>query len=281
VYSDALSSGADHPRIPAGMPSSIEPSGPGWAFELMDARDYERLRPAHAEEAVDLLVSVASLTIGSLVVDVGAGTGQLTRPLLARGLRCLAVEPAANQAGELRLRTPGAMLVRAVGERLPIRDGLADCVTVAHAFHWLEGPPALREFDRVLKTTGWLAVLWTQPNHEGPGSSIHVGVDAVMEPFLDHDSPMYGAMARWEDALRASDVFEAFTVRSFPSVHVLDPEDLPASTATSSDVGTLPADRRSALLEAVRAFASGLDGPIELAMTTTIHLYRSAAGHRR
>jgi hypothetical protein len=193
----------------------------------------------------------------------------------------VAVEPAANQAAELRIRAPVAMLVRAVGERLPIRDGLAECVAVAHAFHWLDGSPALREFDRVLSATGWLAVLWTQPNHDGPGSSIHLGLDAVMEPFLDHDSPMYRAMAGWEDSLRASDVFEAFTVRSFPSVHVLDPEDLPASMATSSDVAMLPHPRRSALLEAVRAFASRLEGPVGFPMTTTIHLYRRSAASRR
>jgi SAM-dependent methyltransferase len=254
------------------MPS--ERSRPGWAFERMDARDYERLRPGYADGAVDLLVSSANLTTVSLVVDVGAGTGQLTRALLGRGLRCVAVEPAANQAAELRIRTPRAKLVRAVGERLPIRDGAAACVAVAHAFHWLDGSRALREFDRALSANGSLAVLWTQPNHDGPGSSTHLELDAVMEPFLDRASPIYRGMARWDDSLRASQVFEEATVRSFPYLHVLDPEDLTASTATSSDVATLPADRRRLLLEAVRAFASGLDRPVEMAMTTTLHLYR-------
>jgi hypothetical protein len=99
-------------------------------------------------------------------------------------------------------------------------------------------------------------------------------LDEVVEPFLDRASPIYEALAGWEEVLRRTTLFEPVAVRAFPYPHRVARADLPATVATTSDVATLPEPSRAQLLDAVREFASDFEDPVVFAMTTTVHLYR-------
>ena len=82
------------------------------------------------------------------VVDVGAGTGKLTRSLVAHGHRVTAVEPLEAMLEQLRAAAPSATAVVGSAESIPLPDGSADVVTAAQAFHWFDQPVALREIAR-------------------------------------------------------------------------------------------------------------------------------------
>jgi SAM-dependent methyltransferase len=113
------------------------------------AAEYERARPTYPDAAVDWIVPAGARR----VADVGAGTGKLTRSLLARGLEVTAVEPLA----EMR---------EILAADLPLADDSVDLVTYGQAWHWVEVEPALAEAARVLRPGGTLACVWNLRDDE-------------------------------------------------------------------------------------------------------------------
>jgi SAM-dependent methyltransferase len=121
------------------------------------AEQYERARPSYPPQAVDWLLKCAP---GPDVIDLGAGTGKLTRVLVARGRTVTAVEPLAEMLAQLRRSVPEAAALPGSAERIPLRDTSADAVLAAQAFHWFDPAPALDEIHRVLRPGGVLGLLW-------------------------------------------------------------------------------------------------------------------------
>jgi SAM-dependent methyltransferase len=126
------------------------------------AGDYERGRPPWPEEALARAIAELGLGAGATVVDVAAGTGKLTRQLVGRFGRVVAVEPDGEMRSVLGRAVPDADSRAGAAEALPLPDASVDAVFVAEAFHWFEGRAALNEFARVLRPGGGLALLWNQ-----------------------------------------------------------------------------------------------------------------------
>jgi SAM-dependent methyltransferase len=124
------------------------------------AADYDRLRAGPPADAIRWLMPDRS----SLVIDLAAGTGLLSRALTAD--RVLAVEPDGRMAAVLRARTPGAGVVSGVGEALPLRDGCADGLFISSAWHWMTPDLAVPEIARVLRDAGRFGVIWTSRDRE-------------------------------------------------------------------------------------------------------------------
>ncbi|ANS77684.1 Methyltransferase [Serinicoccus hydrothermalis] len=118
--------------------------------------DYERLRPSYPDAAVDLLAPGR----GADVVDVGAGTGKLTRLLMARGHRVRAVEPSGAMRETLRRALPGVEVLPGTGEATGLPQGSADLVTYAQSWHWTDPERAGVEAARLLRPGGVLATVW-------------------------------------------------------------------------------------------------------------------------
>ena len=117
---------------------------------------YERSRPGYPGDAVRWLAGLEPVD----VVDLGAGTGKLTRSLVTLGHRVTAVEPLAEMIEHLRVAAPEATAVQGGAEAIPLPAGSADVVAVAQAFHWFDHGPALREIARVLRPGGRVALVW-------------------------------------------------------------------------------------------------------------------------
>jgi SAM-dependent methyltransferase len=99
------------------------------------------------------------------VVEVGAGTGKLTRVLAARFARVIAVEP----DGRMRALIDAGEPVAGAAEELPLPDGSVDAVFAAESFHWFDEARALAEFERVLRPRGVVCLLW---NMDDPGNRL-------------------------------------------------------------------------------------------------------------
>ena len=123
---------------------------------------YERGRPSYPREALDWLCAQLDLRPGRTVLDVGAGTGKLTRELVATGATVLAVEPVAAMRDVLEQVVPEAQAVDGTAEALPVKDGAVDAITVAQAFHWFDVPRTLAEFHRVLRPAGRFTLIWNR-----------------------------------------------------------------------------------------------------------------------
>ncbi len=129
---------------------------------------YERARPGYSPEAVDHLVARLGVVPGRRVLDIAAGTGKLTREIVARGASVVASEPSPSMREVFATAVPGTPQVGATAEALPFADRTFDAVTVAQAFHWFDAPRALAEIARVLRPEGALGLVWNERDESDP-----------------------------------------------------------------------------------------------------------------
>jgi ubiquinone/menaquinone biosynthesis C-methylase UbiE len=118
------------------------------------AREYELGRPEWPEEVLDRVVSDLALGPDATVLDLGAGTGKLTRALVPRFARVVAVEPDDAMRAVLEEVVPGADALAGRGDAIPLGDGEVDAVFSAEAFHWFASAESVREIVRVLRPRG-------------------------------------------------------------------------------------------------------------------------------
>jgi SAM-dependent methyltransferase len=137
------------------------------SFETV-AAEYERHRPDYPEEALRWAIGCLGLEPGARVLDVGAGTGKLTRGLVALGLEVAAVEPGAPMLDQLRAAVPEAEALEGPAEAIPLPDADADAAFAGQAYHWFDRDRALPELHRVLRPGGGLALLWNWWDERDP-----------------------------------------------------------------------------------------------------------------
>jgi len=125
---------------------------------------YEHARPGYPDEAVVWLTGDGPADI----VDLGAGTGKLTRSLHRLGHRVTAVEPLEEMRAHLRLAAPAATALEGSAEKIPLPAASADVVAIAQAFHWFDHEFALPEIARVLRAGGRLALVWNTRDDRVP-----------------------------------------------------------------------------------------------------------------
>jgi len=124
------------------------------------AREYELGRPQWPEELIDRVVAGLDLRADSTVVDLGAGTGKLTRSLVPRFARVIAVEPDDAMRAVLDAVVPGAEALAGSAEAIPLPSDSVDAVFTAEAFHWYASEESVGEIVRVLRPRGGLAIFW-------------------------------------------------------------------------------------------------------------------------
>ncbi|MDQ6777959.1 MAG: class I SAM-dependent methyltransferase [Actinomycetota bacterium] len=215
------------------------------------AEDYERGRPEYPQEAIDLLASELGVGPGSTVVDLAAGTGKLTRRLIATGARVVAVEPVPGMRAQLELVVPGAEALEGTAEAMPITHGSADAVLVAQAFHWFDTRAAAREIHRVLRPRGGLGVIW----NVWDASLEWVARMQALVGAHRGDTPQRGT-SRWREQLEATSLFTPLSDRGLANVVHGDLDLLLARTASISFIATLPELERGKVLDGVRAIVA-------------------------
>lgn len=143
------------------------------------AEHYDAYRPSYPAAAVTYIRETGRLDDRSAVVDLGAGTGLMTR-LLVPVDRLIAVEPLPEMRETLQARVPEAQVVEGAAEAIPLPSASANVIVVAQAFHWFANPEALAEIARVLKPDGALFLLWNVKDRLDPGAE---RLDALLAPF--------------------------------------------------------------------------------------------------
>jgi SAM-dependent methyltransferase len=128
------------------------------------AVEYERARPGYPAALLDLL----PLAPDSEVLDLGAGTGKLTRVLTERYRRVVAVEPLDGMRAILEQVVPGAESLAGTAESIPLPDASVDGVFAGQAFHWFANDAAVAEIARVLRPGGVVCLIWNESTDPSP-----------------------------------------------------------------------------------------------------------------
>ena len=124
------------------------------------AREYELGRPEWPEELIDRVIRELELGPEATAVDLGAGTGKLTRALVSRFGRVIAVEPDDAMRAVLEEVVPDAETIAGRAEAIPLPGDSVDAVFTAEAFHWYASDETVGEIVRVLRPRGGLAIFW-------------------------------------------------------------------------------------------------------------------------
>ncbi len=145
--------------------------------------DYTASRPDYPAALYDALTVGCALPERATVADIGAGTGLLTKGLLAHGYRVVAVEPNAGMraaADHLLGHVDGYRSVDGSAESIPLEAASVHLIAAAQAFHWFEVDRARAEFLRVLVPGGQVALIWNDRVLDDP---LHMALDEVFTEF--------------------------------------------------------------------------------------------------
>jgi ubiquinone/menaquinone biosynthesis C-methylase UbiE len=214
-------------------------------------RLYEQIRPEYPQAAIDILVRELGIARGRTILDVGAGTGKLTRALVSTGATVIAVEPLAEMRERLAESVPLAVPFDGTAERMAIRDGSVHAIAVAQAFHWFDGDRALAEFHRVLAPGGRLGLIWNVRDRRTPWvDAFDTIVDRVDPDRPDHQT------GKWRTAFDRTTLYDPLQQQDVPSEQVLTPAGLVDRARTVSSITVLPEPERDRVLDTVRALAA-------------------------
>jgi ubiquinone/menaquinone biosynthesis C-methylase UbiE len=254
------------------------------------AAEYDRHRPAYPDELVDQACQVAGIGSGDQVLEVGCGSGQLTRGLLARGLHVTALEPGKSLMALARKNLEGAGAVEFVNAQF--EDALLpreqfQAVFSASAFHWVDPKVSWQKAAAVLVPGGTLALVQYCGLEEPRSKRDQEAVLAAMRKvapdiaanwpsYRDLDATLAGIEKRRDNVseawawLGSYDIGQDYAGRLFADVQVAvtpeliehTPDQLNAIVRTMSFYARLSPDQRQALEREHEAIYERLGRPI-------------------
>lgn len=234
--------------------------------------NYVKYRPGYPAAVLDWLRAECRLTPDAVVADIGSGTGKLAELFLQNGNKVLGVEPnrEMREAGEgLLAGFPNFISIDGAAEVTTLPDACADFVTAGQAFHWFEPEPTRREFARILRPGGWVAVVWNTRDMASPFQQAY-------EELLLTFCPEYVQVNHRdvsEDDLRRWLSLEPFLKASFANAQSFDFDGL-AGRLLSSSYAPEPGHPKhepmmAALAELFARFQA--DGRVQFAYETQVY----------
>ncbi len=206
---------------------------PARSFERA-AEEYERTRPDYPPAVLDAV----PLGEDAEVVDLGAGTGKLTRVLARRYRRVIAVEPLDGMRAILERVVGEAESLAGSAEQIPLPDASVDGVFAGQAFHWFANDQAIAEIARVLRPGGALALIW----NEGDDARIDPRPEAYRTYLAELHAPSLAAVRSglpFKDLI-ARGPFGAVAEAAFPHDHVLDRSGMLDNVRSMSWIASKP-----------------------------------------
>ena len=253
----------------------------GTSFDA-DPSAYEAARPAYPPELFDLLTERCGLGPFTRVLEIGAGTGQATLPLLDRGARVVAFDAGSAMAERLQANTAGRACVvhpEAIERTKKLgRYGCFDLAVSATAFHWVDASIALPRIADHLVPGGWIALWWTL-YRDRDGDEFLDALEPTLARFQTSARRADSTHAAWTSRrigeIRTGDRFGDVEVVHWRTPVVYDAAGMRALFASFSDWSTLPEPLRTHILDEVAEVVEHrYGGSVTRTFTTTMYLAR-------
>jgi SAM-dependent methyltransferase len=207
---------------------------------------YERGRATFPAAAVAAILAETGAAPGGALLELGTGTGKLTRSLTGSGARVIALEPVAEMRALLGETAPGAETLAGVAEQIPLADGSVDAVVAAQAYHWFDPEAATAEVARVLRPGGAVALVWNRRDERFAWMREHSDIFAGVAG----DAPRY-KHGTWRRGFDGSPAFAPLELRTWPQRGPAGRDVVRACVASMSFVAALDDEPRAALLAQV------------------------------
>jgi SAM-dependent methyltransferase len=244
-----------------------------------DVQGYDAGRPGYPAQVYQILASRCGLRAGTSVVEIGPGTGLVTRRLVAAGARVVAVEPDPNMAAHLAAHLAaggGAQIINATFEQAPLPRDRFDLAVAATSFHWVDQATGIPRLGQVIRPGGWAALWWTIFDDPGRPDAFR---DALRTRLGDGDpGGQRHARFQLDAAARCRDLAGPAGLTSVSAdlirwTAVLDTAQLRALYASMIRIRRLPADDQRRILDQISAladddFAGQVQRPFVTAMYT-------------
>jgi ubiquinone/menaquinone biosynthesis C-methylase UbiE len=231
---------------------------------------YERVRPEYPEEAVVWLAAQLGVDTSSTVLDLGAGTGKLTRAFVGRVGRVIAVEPGPEMLAQLRRTVPSAEAHIGAAEAIPLEDDSVDAVVCGQSFHWFRRDEALAEITRVLRPGGGLGLIW---NTRDPQDPLQAEVTNLLAPFVPPGREALPTTAR---RFVAREFGGELVTHDFRFEQELDGDALAGRISSISFVAAASEDDRRELEKELRALVDAHGGRVRFRYRTEAYVSREA-----
>ena len=217
-----------------------------------EAEAYDRGRPGYPDDAAAFLLETLGMRPGRVVADVAAGTGKLTRMLVASGADVIAIEPVRAMRDILARSLPTARVLDGTAERSGLPDESLDAVGVAQAFHWFDGEAAVAELARILRPTGRLAIVFNVRDESDPDQA---ALASIWEPHRgDTPTHRFGA---WKRAFARTEAFVPLAERSFTHAQHVTVDELVDRVISVSFIARLESREREDVARQVRELGAG------------------------
>jgi SAM-dependent methyltransferase len=267
------------------------------------AAEYERHRPTYPDGLIDHACRRGGLKAGDRVLEIGCGTGQLTRALVARGLHVTAVEPGENLLSLAGTALAGPGSVNFINRRFEDArlDGQFAAVFSAAAFHWLDPDVSWRKVADALVPGGLLALIQycgAREEHTAADDGALMGalalaapeIAATWPPLRDVRTIVQGVEDRRANVSEAwawvgsqavargyaARLFEAVEIAVHPTLVEQTAEQLNALFRTTSLYHRMSPAQRDTLERANREIGERFGRPIRSSMIAVLITARSA-----
>jgi SAM-dependent methyltransferase len=195
--------------------------------------NYVKYRPNYPPQVIELMRGEMNFDENSVVADVGSGTGIFAGLLLENGNTVFGVEPNApmREAGEEFLRSfDNFKSVDGTSEKTNLSDSSVTHITAAQAFHWFEAERTKTEFQRILKSDGFVVLIWNERLLDAT-AFLRDYEQLLIEFGTDYEEIRHDNMT--ERGLRGF-FFEDFHERDFPNIQTVDFAGLKGRLLSSS-----------------------------------------------
>lgn len=235
---------------------------------------YVKYRPGYPAEMLDYLYKAAGLRPNSLVADIGSGTGIFSRLLLERGSGVIGVEPNAamrTAAIELLGGNPGYTSVDGSAEATGLADASVEGIVCAQSFHWFDRERAKREFQRILRPGGKVALVWNSRRTQGNDF-----LEQYERLFLTYGTDYVAVSHRNITERELSQFFapHEMKVERFTNGQRFDFAGLAGRTLSSSYAPAPGHPRHEPMMEALRRLfeRSSVDGTVTIEYETEVYV---------